>query len=425
MGDIAILAEGVSKTYQIGPRQGPHYHTLRDALMATLLAPLRRSRAPRSWPTTFHALSDVSFEVGHGETVGLIGRNGAGKSTLLKILSRITEPTAGRVRIRGRVASLLEVGTGFHFELTGRENIYLSSAILGMRRAETNRRFDEIVSFAEIDEFIDTPVKHYSTGMYLRLAFAVAAHLETEVLIVDEVLAVGDARFQKKCLNKMQDVGQQGRSVLFVSHNMPAITRLCERVLLLDGGRLIKDGAANDVVNAYLQSGVGTAPIREWLDAGLAPGGEITRLRAIRVRGAEGRVDDVVDIRKPVGIEVEYEILQPDEVIMTHISLQNEDGIVAFSAFDTDPRWRSQPRPRGRYVTTAEIPGNLLAEGMFFVTVGQVTRFPGRKQFHERDVIAFRVVDNIEGDSARGDYTSAFPGVVRPRLSWTTRPQDR
>jgi lipopolysaccharide transport system ATP-binding protein len=290
-----------------------------------------------------------------------------------------------------------------------------------MRRTETNRRFDEIVAFAEIEEFLDTPVKHYSTGMYLRLAFAVAAHLDPDILLVDEVLAVGDMRFQKKCLNKMQDVGQQGRTVIFVSHNMPAISRLCERALLLENGRLVKDGAASDVVNAYLQSAAGTSAARVWPDATDAPTGEHCRLRAVRVVDARGENAEVVDIRKPVRIEVEHEVLQPDCIMVTHLTLVNEDGVVAFSSFDVDPERSARRPPRGRYVTTAEIPGNLLAEGTFIVSVGQFTRFPYRKQYYERDVVAFRVVDDIEGDSARGDYTNTFPGVVRPRLQWTTR----
>ena len=225
----------------------------------------------------------MSFDVRPGEVVGLIGRNGAGKSTLLKVLSRITDPTRGGVDLCGRVGSLLEVGTGFHPELTGRENIYLSGAILGMKRAEIRRKFDEIVAFAEVERFVDTPVKHYSSGMYLRLAFAVAAHLEPEILLVDEVLAVGDARFQRKCLDKMQDVGQRGRTVLFVSHSMPAITRLCGRAILLEDGTVVADGVSHDVVARYLNSGLGTSATREWLDPRKAPGTDVVRLCAVRV----------------------------------------------------------------------------------------------------------------------------------------------
>src|SRR2546428_2503609 len=269
MSDIAIRVESLSKLYRIGARQ-ERYYTLRDTLTEAVARPFQKlasffSRNGAGSRTldasSIWALKDVSFEVKRGEVLGIIGRNGAGKSTLLKILSRITEPTEGRVRIRGRVGSLLEVGTGFHCELTGRENIFLNGAILGMRRAEIERRFDEIVAFAEVEKFIDTPVKHYSSGMYLRLAFAVAAHLEPEILIVDEVLAVGDAVFQKKCLGKMENVTKEGRTVLFVSHNMTTIQSLCHRALWLDAGKLIDEGPTQTVVQHYLQSAASMASI--------------------------------------------------------------------------------------------------------------------------------------------------------------------
>src|SRR5262247_237755 len=243
-----IKVENLSKQYHIGARQEP-YLTLRDSIVKTFRAPLARYR--RNGGNTIWALKDVNFEVAPGEVVGVIGRNGAGKSTLLKILSRITGPTRGRADIYGRVGSLLEVGTGFHGELTGRENIYLNGAILGMKRVEIDKKFDEIVAFAEIEKFINTPVKHYSSGMYMRLAFAVAAHLEPEILIVDEVLAVGDAAFQKKCLGKMENITKEGRTVLFVSHNIVAIKSLCSRALLLDGGHMVCHGSVDEVVDSY------------------------------------------------------------------------------------------------------------------------------------------------------------------------------
>src|SRR6266581_5828920 len=259
MSETAIQVENVSKLYHIGKRTP--YKTVRESLMNVLSAPsrlsrrLRKTKTCRADETELWALRDVSFEVKQGEVVGLIGRNGAGKSTLLKVLSRITEPTAGRITIRGRVGSLLEVGTGFHPELTGRENILLNGAILGMRRAEITRKFDQIVAFAEIDKFIDTPVKHYSSGMYTRLAFAVAAHLEPEILIVDEVLAVGDAQFQKKCLGKMGDVAHEGRTVLFVSHNMTSVLNLCTRCVFMEKGSVSQTGTTEAVVSAYLNQG--------------------------------------------------------------------------------------------------------------------------------------------------------------------------
>jgi lipopolysaccharide transport system ATP-binding protein len=421
VSDTAIRVRDLGKEFPIGRLKRP-YRTLRETLVEAAAFPKRiierlDSHGKESQPSTIWALRGVNFDVAPGEVVGIIGRNGAGKSTLLKILSRITEPTEGCVDIRGRVGSLLEVGTGFHSELTGRENVFLNGAILGMRRSETQRKFDEIVAFAEVEKFIDTPVKHYSSGMYLRLAFAVAAHLEPDILIVDEVLAVGDARFQNKCLEKMQNVGQQGRTVLFVSHNMPAITRLCERALLLDGGALTQDGRAPEVVRQYLSEGSGATAAREWPEL---PGGEVAGLFAIRVRSDDGRITDTVDIRKPIRIEMEYEVWKEGYKLMPYFRLANEEGVIAFTSYDVDPEWRGRLRPVGRFTSTAWIPGNYLAEGTMFVSAGLMTVNPDRKQFSEKDAVAFQVVDSLEGDSARGDSGRRIRGVVRPLLKWTT-----
>ncbi len=375
---------------------------------------------------TFWALKDVSFEVKEGEVLGIIGRNGAGKSTLLKMLSRITEPTRGRIELNGRVSALLEVGTGFHGELTGRENVYLNGTILGMKRAEIARKFDEIVAFAEVEQFIDTPVKHYSSGMYLRLAFAVAAHLEPEILIVDEVLAVGDASFQKKCLGKMSGVAKEGRTIFFVSHNMPAVTRLCERVICLNEGKLCADGPSYEVVKAYLSSEFSSMSSREWPDPLKAPSGEVARLRAVRVCTEDGQCADNIDIRKPVGIEMEYEVLKPGYKLRSAFSLYNEEGVRLFDSVDLDPTWRGRVRPCGRYRSTGWIPGNYLAEGTMFVSMGLDTVDPEIAQFYQRQVVAFMVKDSCEGDSARGDFAGHLPGVVRPLLNWETvlNPED-
>jgi lipopolysaccharide transport system ATP-binding protein len=315
----------------------------------------------------------------------------------------------------------LEVGTGFHPELTGRENIYLNGAILGMRRQEIERKFDEIVAFAEVERFIDTPVKHYSSGMYLRLAFAVAAHLEPEILLIDEVLAVGDADFQKKCLNKMHDVGQQGRTVLFVSHNMPAVTRLCERTILLDEGRVMKDGPSHKVVNVYLNAGLGTTAAREWPNPSRAPGGDVARLRAVRVLSEDGRVTEAADIRTPIVLEMEYEVLKPDYVLLPQYQLYNGEGVCLFTTFDLDPTWRRRPRPVGHYVSKTWIPGNLLAEGMLVVEPWLITTNPSKLQFCVPDAVAVQIIDSLDGDSARGDYAESVPGMVRPLLRWSTR----
>ena len=433
MSDIAVRVMGLSKQYRIGARQKDH-GTLRDHLMSSLKSLWQRnghSTQPISGDSvkssgrvvasdTFSALQDISFDVKRGETVGIIGRNGAGKSTLLKVLSRITEPTRGRIELDGRVSALLEVGTGFHYELTGRENIYLNGTILGMKRAEITSKFDEIVAFAEVEQFIDTPVKRYSSGMAMRLGFAVAAHLESEILIVDEVLAVGDAAFQKKCLGKMEGVAREGRTIFFVSHNMSAVTRLCQRAILLDEGKLCLDGTSHEVVNAYLHSELGTMSAREWPDPLKAPGSETARLRAVRVRTMDGQSTEKFDIRKPVGLEMEYDVLKPGYKLMPGIMLWNDQGVCLIDSVEYDPAWRGRVRPPGRYRSTAWIPGNYLAEGTMFVSVSLDTMDPLVGQFYERQVVAFSVVDSCEGDSARVDYAGKLRGVVRPLLNWNT-----
>jgi lipopolysaccharide transport system ATP-binding protein len=427
MSSIAIKVAGIGKSYRIAAKL-EKYRTLRDSLSHAMAAPLRALRSVRNGQSLrnanlqeeFQALQHISFEVEQGEVVGIVGRNGAGKSTLLKILSRITEPDHGYVEYYGHIASLLEVGTGFHMELSGRENVYLNGAILGMKKAEIDRKFDEIVDFAEVERFIDTPVKHYSSGMQLRLAFAVAAHLEPEILLIDEVLAVGDARFQKKCLNKMQDVGQHGRTVLFVSHNMPAVTRLCKRCLLLDHGCLVKDGPSQEVVGAYLHADAGTTAAREWSDPQTAPAGEIARLRAVKVRDHEGRVCEAIDIRKPLTVEMTFEVKRDGAVLLPFFQFYNEEGILAFEVNDLDPNWLGCPRAEGEYKSTVRIPGNFLAAGSLFVTAGLTTE--GQSvQFYESDIIAFHVMDSLDGDSARGDYAGHMYGVVRPMLQWSTQ----
>ncbi len=428
MKDIAIRTEGLSKQFHIG-RKTERYPTLRDALTDTFAAPFRRAgkllrghaSAAAGLDETIWALRNISLEIRRGEIVGIIGRNGAGKSTLLKILSRITEPTEGFAETHGQVGALLEVGTGFHPELTGRENVYLNGAILGMKRAEIDRKFDEIVAFAEVERFIDTPVKHYSSGMRLRLGFAVSTYLEPEILIVDEVLAVGDARFQKKCLSKMRDVGRGGRTVLFVSHNMPAITRLCERAILLEEGRVLQDGASGEVVMGYLAAGLGTTAAREWPDPAKAPGSEIARLRAVRVRGEDGRVSDTVDITRPFTVEIEYEVLKSDYVLMPNFHFYNEEGLRLFPAYDLDPQWRRRPRPAGHYVTAIRIPGNLLSEGTLFVGAGVQTSDPVITLFYQPDAVAFRAVAKSEARSVQNHYPGRQTGIVSPALKWATQ----
>jgi lipopolysaccharide transport system ATP-binding protein len=423
----AILVEGLSKEYRIGGRQ-ERYGSIRDTLVDIFAGPFRKGKkllqgeytGAAGLDTSFWALKDVSFEVRQGEVIGVIGANGAGKSTLLKILTRITEPTGGYAKIMGRVGSLLEVGTGFHPELTGRENVYLCGAILGMKKAQIEKNFDEIVAFAEVDNFIDTPVKHYSTGMQVRLAFAVAAHLEPEVLLVDEVLAVGDMRFQRKCMNKMEDVGHEGRTILFVSHNMQAVARLCQRAIVLNQGRLVMDSPSQEAVNYYLSADIGCSTEREWSDPKTAPGGEIGRLRKVRVCQGEETVKTSIDIRRDITLEFTYEVLAPGYMIAPNFTLWNEEGVCLFHAQDVDPLWIGRPRNEGTYISRVTIPGNFLAEGTMYVNVAMTTFEPLIVQCHERNVVAFHVHDPIEGDSARGQYTGMMLGVVRPLLKWET-----
>jgi homopolymeric O-antigen transport system ATP-binding protein len=423
MSDVAIHAEGLGKKYQLGVKN----KSFRESMVDLCSAPMRRARsllsarpAPRS-DTELWALRDATFEIRKGEVVGLIGRNGAGKSTLLKILSRITEPTRGFADIDGRIGSLLEVGTGFHPELSGRENIYLNGAILGMRRLEIQRKFDEIVDFCQLERFLETPVKHYSSGMYVRLAFAVAAHLEPEILMIDEVLAVGDARFQKKCLNKMEDVAHSGRTVIFVSHNMSAVTRICQRAIFLDEGRVVSSGPVQEIVSAYMLGGSGVTAVREWSDLTAAPGGDFCRLRGVRVRTRAGQPSDTFDIRQPVGIEMEYDVLRDGYHLLPHFLLWNEEGTQILHANDLDPEWRGRRRPAGHYVTTSWIPGNFFAAGTILVEVAIIALEPFLPQIHEQSVVAFQVIDSMDDDTSRGDWAGHTSGVVRPAFEWTTQ----
>jgi lipopolysaccharide transport system ATP-binding protein len=418
-----VRIENVSKRYRIGGLLPGYEFTLRELVGQALTAPLKRlRRANGSRYQTLWALRGASLEVQKGELVGIIGHNGAGKSTLLKILSRITRPTTGQVEIYGRIGSLLEVGTGFHPDLTGRENVYLNGAILGMKRAEIARKFDEIVAFSELEKFIETPVKFYSSGMYVRLAFSVAAHLEPEILIMDEVLAVGDVAFQQKCLDKMRDIRRQGRTIFFVSHNMPAVTRLCKRAVLLEQGRVVADGPVQGVINHYLTSGWKAGAVREWADLEGAPGDSVARLRRVRVCDEDGHTVAAADIRRAVTIEVTYDVLEGGHALLPVVELRNEEGTRLFSTHDARSEWRRRERAPGRYTSAVRLPGNFLSEGSLIAHVSIMSHFPSTI-LHARvtNAVAFQVVDEAGEGSARGDYVGPMPGVVRPLLEWKTR----
>jgi lipopolysaccharide transport system ATP-binding protein len=417
---IAIRVEGLGKQYRIG-RQLERYRTLREALTAGALrvargaGSLMRGQLPRPEDdATIWALRDVSLEIARGDVLGVVGGNGAGKSTFLKVLSRITEPTTGYGEIHGRVGSLLEVGTGFHPELTGRENVYLNGAILGMRRSEIARKFDEIVAFAEVERFLDTPVKRYSSGMYLRLAFAVAAHLEPEILLVDEVLAVGDAAFQKKCLGKMSDVASEGRTVLFVSHNMTAVQSLCTRAIWLQDGRIVARGLPGQVVSAYLQSSVASRTERIWTDPGRAPGTERVRLQAVRVRPQEGAASDPVTVRTPFVLEFEYVDTEPERPLVPSLHLFNREGTLVFAVGPTEPA--DQGPTTGMPAVWRErchVPGDLLNDGThrvnFYLADGEEI------VLRAEDVLAFEVQDSAD---LRGGWFGSWIGAIRPALRW-------
>ena len=362
------------------------------------------------------ALRDVNLEVRQGEVLGIIGPNGAGKSTLLKILSRVTAPTSGQIKVKGRVASMLEVGTGFHPELTGHENIYLNGAILGMTPAEINRKYDEIVEFSGVGKFIDTPVKRYSSGMYVRLAFAVAAHLEPEILVVDEVLAVGDAEFQKKCLGKMGDVAEEGRTVLFVSHNMSAINRLCSRAILLETGRIVEDGPAVKVTGAYQSSVSGSRTIRSWSEAN-APGTEQLKLLGVTLLVDGKAAPAMVEVQDSLALQLEYSVGEPELHFRSMVLLYTQ-GVLAFASGEPLEEARSSV---GFYCSRVTIPPNLLSEDEYIVGISIFSSRSGRKDHFVKinDVLSFRVYDAMNGTSARGDYTQGLTGVVRPLLEWT------
>lgn len=419
MSDIVIEIDDLSKHYRLGviggkrlvddlSRKWARFRGKPDPFSKVDSSP--DLRAP-NFPNEFWALKDVSFDVNRGEVLGIIGRNGAGKSTLLKILSRVTAPTRGEVRVKGRIASLLEVGTGFHPELTGRENVFLNGAILGMTKSEIRSKFDEIVEFAEVAKFIDTPVKRYSSGMYVRLAFAVAAHLEPEILIVDEVLAVGDAEFQRKCLGKMGDVASQGRTVLFVSHNMVAVQTLCRRAVLLRDGQLTGQGEPAEMIAQYLQGFTVQDQISEWDSPDAAPGNDVLKIKSIKVLPEGDRSENLISMRDTINIETEFWSIMPDRSVHITYHLLNEQGIVVLTTWSEPNKYNT-----GVYRSAFQIPGGLLNSGVYHLKL-LIVENGARATYTNNGIASFSVVDVSARD---GIYMGKEPGVVQPALSWRT-----
>ncbi len=366
------------------------------------------------------SLKDVNFEVNQGDVLGIIGKNGAGKSTLLKILSRITAPTTGSIKIQGRVASLLEVGTGFHPELTGRENIFLNGAILGMKKKEIASKLDEIVDFAGIEKYIDTPVKRYSSGMYVRLAFAVAAHLEPEILIVDEVLAVGDLEFQKKAIGKMQEVSKgEGRTVIFVSHSMDTIERLCNKTLLLENGKVTNFGLTKDIISEYLKVNNNLMNHISY-DLKVVDKHPITDIIEAFVHDENMIISDSFDITKKIGITFKYKVYQESQFI-GGLDIYDERDNLVFVSHDVKTNFQFDNHLKGDYSYTVWIPGNFLAEGIFNVWIALFKQVPIEIHHHKQNILKFKVIDYMRGDSSRGKYNGGFPGSIRPKLDWNSR----
>ena len=424
MTKLAIRAEKISKSYMLEHKNvaNKSYESLRDQLSNSIGGVFRqttnffkrRSVAEESKIEEFWALKDINFEIKQGERVGIIGRNGAGKSTLLKLLSRITEPTRGRITMNGRVASLLEVGTGFHPELSGRDNIFLNGAILGMSKSEIARKFDEIVDFSGVEKFLDTPVKHYSSGMYVRLAFAVAAHLEPEILIVDEVLAVGDAQFQKKCIGMMENVGRSGRTVLFVSHNMPIVTSLCDRAILLSAGTIGSMGNTSDVIMHYytdLQKSPASADFTERLIMD-----ETVRLIKGEVKNSSGEISLEIQINKQFYIEMTFEVLKNDgPVLVPNFYFYTASGECAFVSASTNQKKLN----KGIYVATCEVSPNLLNHGSYFIAFGISSFDYGTNvHFFEKDALSFNVIIPFDESDNISKWGGVVPGTVRPLLNW-------
>lgn len=406
----------LGKKYHL--KRAAPYLSLRDTI-TSVIGNMGRKREKGN--DDFWALRNINLKVEAGERIGIIGRNGAGKSTLLKILSRVTWPTTGEAVIRGRLSSLLEVGTGFHPELSGRENIYLNGSILGLKKREIDRQFDAIVDFSGVEKFLDSPLKHYSSGMQLRLAFAVAAHLEPEILIIDEVLAVGDLEFQKKCIGKMEQVSkQQGRTILFVSHNLNYISALCNKAILLKEGQLADTGATRDVLGRYINQSTKSSA-RLFFAARERPGNEIVRLDAVQLIDSSYHPRASFKVTEKIGIEMHYEVLEDDRVLWLGHNIHSQNGVHVFDAHSVNSPYYREPHSKGKYVSVMWIPGNLLNTGSYYVSSAIFNHREKMIHFHEKEILAFNVYEVFDELSAKGMTAEDIPGVIRPLLDWSIK----
>lgn len=425
MKDIILKAENISKQYrlgQVGTGTLKHdlnrwWNEIRGKENPYLKIGDANNRSTKAESDYVWALKDINFEVERGEVLGIIGKNGAGKSTLLKILSKVTAPTTGSIKYNGRIASLLEVGTGFNPELTGRENIFLNGAILGMTKKEIASKIDEIIKFSGCERYIDTPIKRYSSGMTVRLAFAVAAFLEPEILVIDEVLAVGDAEFQKKAIGKMQDISRSGgRTVLFVSHNIAAVKSLCTKGLVLEHGGIKFEGKIDDAIAIYLNDFTNNAT-KKWLTED-APCSDFIRLLEAKVLNKNNEISANHFITDTIQIEFTYEILKENQLFTHGFNLFNDHNIHILSSHDKDSITLLKPLPLGIHSTKITIPGNFLAESGYSCSFAIMRYNPFRVEFHEMDVVGFNVIDEIGENTVRGNYSGDFPGIIRPLLNW-------
>ncbi len=406
----AIEIRNLGKEYKLATSQ--RYVALRDIISGSVKNLFNTRKKPIE---KFWALQNIDLDIQPGERVGIIGRNGAGKSTLLKIISRITPPTTGSAIIRGRVGSLLEVGTGFHPELTGRENIYLNGSILGLKKTEINKQLDAIIDFSGVEKFIDTPLKHFSSGMQLRLAFSVAAHLEPEILLIDEVLAVGDMEFQKKCIGKMEEVSNKdGRTIVFVSHQLSYITSLCNKAILLNGGKILEVGRPSNIINKYVTD-IANSDLSKNKNL---EGNEVVSLIAIRVINKKGELGESFSVAEKIGIEMHYHVKKGEHILWLGYNVHNKDGVNVFDTHSVNTSLYNKPHEPGEYKAIAWIPEHLLNTGLFFISCAIFNHAEQVVHFHKKDAMVFNVYDVFDESTARGLSPGDFPGIVRPLLDW-------